>query len=402
VFFLELPNLYEGDYSKLIILPIILLIVGLFLIPNVPLGIDLKGGTLIALQSNTDIEVDTEKVAQALLDIGMEDVSVSAFTNPIGKVTEIELETDDRIRRMNTLTDRITELSSELGIIESELSDIRSRQRRGEEVSGELNSKESERDLRLGEANAALVEVRTLSEDLAGFVVKTSVVGDKTNIKKMKKESTELALESKNEFRDRMIVAVGKVTTFDSFSIHEISPTLSGFFIERVTTYTSIAIVIAVIVVFAIFRVVIPSLAVLIGAFSVVVFALGAMALFQIPLTLASFATLMMLVALSLDTDMMLTIKTIKRTEETPHARVQGAFKTGFVMTTTVIAAFLVLLALGIITRIPTYYQIGAVAVAGLIGDLIATWMLNAVLILWFLEGKYKGLYGKLRGMVKR
>jgi preprotein translocase subunit SecF len=106
----------------------------------------------------------------------------------------------------------------------------------------------------------------------------------------------------------------------------------------------------------------------------------------------------MMLVGLSLDTDMMLTIKTVKRKEGTPRERAYDAFKTGFAMTSTVIVAFVVLLALGMITHIPTYYQIGAVAVAGLFGDLIATWMLNAVLVLWFLEGKY----GKFLHMIKR
>ena len=36
--------------------------------------------------------------------------------------------------------------------------------------------------------------------------------------------------------------------------------------------------------------------------------------------------------------------------------------------------------------RITTYYDISAVALAGLIGDLFATWGINAVTMLWYVE----------------
>jgi hypothetical protein len=39
-------------------------------------------------------------------------------------------------------------------------------------------------------------------------------------------------------------------------------------------------------------------------------------------------------------------------------------------------------------TNIPTYYEISAVALAGLFGDLLATWGINAVILLKYLEKK--------------
>jgi hypothetical protein len=52
--------------------------------------------------------------------------------------------------------------------------------------------------------------------------------------------------------------------------------------------------------------------------------------------------------------------------------------------------AFAILFVLSIITQIPTYYQIAAVAMCGLVGDLIATWCTNAVIVLWNFENKLK------------
>ena len=46
------------------------------------------------------------------------------------------------------------------------------------------------------------------------------------------------------------------------------------------------------------------------------------------------------------------------------------------------------LLALALITHIATYYQIAAVAICGLFGDIIATWFFNAVIVLYYVENR--------------
>jgi len=52
--------------------------------------------------------------------------------------------------------------------------------------------------------------------------------------------------------------------------------------------------------------------------------------------------------------------------------------------------AFLVLFAVSMITHIEVYYEISAVALAGLVGDVFATWGLNAVIVLWHTERQLK------------
>jgi hypothetical protein len=37
-------------------------------------------------------------------------------------------------------------------------------------------------------------------------------------------------------------------------------------------------------------------------------------------------------------------------------------------------------------THIPTYFEISSVALAGLFGDMFATWGINAVVVLYYVE----------------
>lgn len=390
---MKLPNIYAGNYSLLVILPLVLVFISLLLIPQVPYGIDLRGGMLITLQLNA--QVDSAQIQSALASIGVEESEVGTYTNPSGNVAEITISTDPR---MNTIDDLLTTLDgikTKYDSAESTLARLRAEEKQGSDRTSQINEQQRiETDL-MAQAITVESDVFSTATSFAGgaLSVQKSPVDD---IGKIQKACSDAFTEAKDDYKEGIINTLSSVASIQSYSLEEVSPTLSKLFISKVFGVAMLSAILAVVGIFLIFRTLVPSLAVICGAVSDVVMALGAMAIFKIPLTLASFATLMMLVALSLDTDMMLTIKTVKRKEGTPRERAYDAFKTGFAMTSTVIVAFLVLLALGMITHIATYYQIGAVATAGLFGDLIATWMFNAVLVLWHLEGKY----GKILGMV--
>jgi preprotein translocase subunit SecF len=109
------------------------------------------------------------------------------------------------------------------------------------------------------------------------------------------------------------------------------------------------------------------------------------MGLFNIPLTLASFAALLMLVGFSLDTDILLTTRLVKRKGE-PHDNAFEAMKTGLTMSVAAVVAFGALFVLSTMTHIPTYFEISSVALAGLFGDMFATWGINAVVVLYYVE----------------
>ncbi|MEM3408189.1 MAG: hypothetical protein QXW80_02420 [Candidatus Micrarchaeia archaeon] len=387
---MKLPNIYEGNYSLLIIFPLALILISLFLIPNLRYGIDLKGGMLITIQ--TQEQISNQQVKEILSQNNIYDAEVRLYKTPNGNIIEIEIATD---RRVTEIDDKLIEMElllKDSSTIESELARLRSEQ---QTTGKDLSSKIAEDEAKLRSLSIKAKELQSqifsLSEELMGRKAVTQPESS-DEISKIMKAANTVFSEAKVVYKDRLISALSSSISNSDMKLEEVSPALSRLFVSKVLNIALISALLAIVVVFLIFRTFIPSFAVLVGATSDIIMALGAMAFFGIPLTLASFVTLMTLAALSLDTDMMLTIKTVKRREGTPRERAYDAFRTGFAMTTTVIVAFAILMFLGMYTHIPTYYQIGSVAVAGLIGDLIATWCLNSVLILWYLEGKYENL----------
>ena len=169
-------------------------------------------------------------------------------------------------------------------------------------------------------------------------------------------------------------------------SINRVSANLSSRFLEQVVWVVVFSAILAAIVIFFVFRDATPSLLVMVGAASDVVIALGAMGLFGIPFTLPSFAALLMLIGFSLDTDVLLTMRVLKIGEGSARDRVYDAMKTGITMSTTAMLAFIALFVLSTLTHISTYYEISAVALAGLVGDVFATWGINAVLLLHHMD----------------
>ncbi|MEM3455253.1 MAG: hypothetical protein QXF07_01240 [Candidatus Micrarchaeia archaeon] len=387
---MKLPNIYEGNYSLLIIFPLALIIVSLFLIPNLRYGIDLKGGMLITIQ--TQEQINNQQIKEILSQNNIYDAEVRLYQTPNGNIAEIEIATD---RRITEIDDKLIEMESLLkdsSAIESELARLRSEQQAtGKDLSSKIAEDEAKLSSLSSKAKELQSQIFSLSQELMGRKAVTQQESS-DEISKIMKAANAVFSEAKVVYKDRLISALSSSINNSDMKLEEVSPALSRLFVSKVLNIALISALLAIVVVFLIFRTFIPSFAVIVGATSDIIMALGAMAFFGIPLTLASFVTLMTLAALSLDTDMMLTIKTVKRREGTPRERAYDAFRTGFAMTTTVIVAFAILMFLGMYTHIPTYYQIGSVAVAGLIGDLIATWCLNSVLILWYLEGKYENL----------
>ncbi len=144
------------------------------------------------------------------------------------------------------------------------------------------------------------------------------------------------------------------------------------------------------ITVFIIFRNVVPSLAVIFAALSDIIIAVGGMSLFGIPLSIASVGALLMLIGYSVDTDILLTTRILKRREGTVTQRAIEAMKTGLTMAAAAIGS-MVALYLVVIFMIPaaqTLADIAAVLIIGLIADIMATWLMNLGILRWYMEAR--------------
>jgi len=182
--------------------------------------------------------------------------------------------------------------------------------------------------------------------------------------------------EAMKEFTDMGIL-------IEDFSIQTIGPSLGESFWVQAQYAIIIAFILMGIIVFIVFRTFVPSVAVMLAAVSDIIVTLAIMQAIGLPLSLASFAALLMLIGYSIDTDILLTTRLIKKTDKPLNERMRGAFKTGITMTVTTLV---VLIALIVTTTSPVLFSIALVLMMGLTVDIINTWMQNATLLRWHCE----------------
>ena len=181
--------------------------------------------------------------------------------------------------------------------------------------------------------------------------------------------------------------ALNDTATIQSYT--SVGPLLSKQSLNQVYYALAFAFIFMSITVFIIFRNFVPSMAVILAAFCDIVIAIGGMSVFGIPLSLASVGALLMLIGYSVDTDILLTTRVLKRREGTINERAKDAMKTGFTMAAAAIGS---MMALYLVVKFLMPYaqvldQIAAVLIIGLIADVLATWLMNLGILRWYMEG---------------
>jgi preprotein translocase subunit SecF len=139
---------------------------------------------------------------------------------------------------------------------------------------------------------------------------------------------------------------------------------------------------------FALFRTFIPSIAIVISAFSDIVIPVAIMNLVGIKLSLGTVAALLMLIGYSVDSDILLNNHILRRSGDF-YESTYRAMRTGVTMTLTSIAAMTVMTISATLFGIDLMASIGLVLVLGLSADLMNTYMLNVTLLRWY---KFEGV----------
>jgi preprotein translocase subunit SecF len=156
---------------------------------------------------------------------------------------------------------------------------------------------------------------------------------------------------------------------------------------KTLQSQAAIAIVIAfigmAIFIFIAFRTFVPSCAVVLSAFADMAMTAAVMNLVGIPLTLGTTAALLMLIGYSVDSDILLTTRVLKRQGKL-NEKLTGAFRTGIIMTTTTIAAIVALLVVSWFGQVQVIFEISAVLLIGLFFDILNTWLTNVGILKWY------------------
>ena len=137
------------------------------------------------------------------------------------------------------------------------------------------------------------------------------------------------------------------------------------------------------VLVFAMFRSFVPSIAVVISAFSDIVIPIALMNVLGIELSLGTVAALLMIIGYSVDSDILLNNHILRRSGDF-YESTYRAMRTGVTMTLTSISAMIVMTIVASIFGIGLLAAIGTVLVFGLAADLMNTYMLNLSLLRWY------------------
>jgi preprotein translocase subunit SecF len=346
-----LPNFYGKNYKMLLAIPIALYIVFFILIfvwPKVPMGIDFKGGTMVIIRADKPIDA-TELSSLLSQNFELTELKVSSVSGPAGYGVNIQFAADKALE------------------------------------SGEA-SVEAARAALATNPDAALQRARDAVESVKRYLTDTTL----PSVPEEAVNKAELAMieagKNANQQMQDLIKQRFSLSESSAFQRREVSPTLSASFWQTGLNVAIFAVILVTIVIFIFFRKIIPSLAVIECGIFDVGCAVAMMAVFSIPLSLSSIPTLLMLLGYSIDTDVMLTSRMLQRKEKSPAERAYGSLNTGLTMTGTTIGALLVMLLVSYFNQISIIFEISAVLLFGLAGDVIGTWLMNAPLLLWYVE----------------
>ena len=137
------------------------------------------------------------------------------------------------------------------------------------------------------------------------------------------------------------------------------------------------------IVIFVAFRTFVPAVAVVLSAFADMVMTAATMNIVGIPLSLGTLAALLMLIGYSVDSDILLTNRVLKRQGKL-NDKLTGAFRTGIIMTSTTLAAAAAMFIVAWFGSVMILMEISAVLLIGLIFDVMNTWLTNVGILKWY------------------
>ena len=175
------------------------------------------------------------------------------------------------------------------------------------------------------------------------------------------------------------------------FTVQSVGASLGQSFFMQMLKGLLIAFVFMALTVFVYFKVVsgrwlwLPGLFVVWTAFVDILCTLAVVTFSGMHVSAAGLAAFLMLIGYSVDTDILLTVRALKGVEARLPDRIRSAMKTGVMMSLT---AFGAVIAGYFFAQSETVKQIMFILSAGMIFDIIHTWLTNACLLRWYLEKK--------------
>lgn len=328
----KVQKIYEWKhYKRLLILPLIVFFVLVFFAMQVKLGVELKGGVLLSAPTGS-LAIDDKQLAKDILqNFQIEELSIRKAS---GANNFIYLQ-----------------FAGEKGILDAQ----------------------------------SLIEQKKYGEAILLLKGKTGSINATGTDDEI---ANSYFSKAREDFKNSFISFLSLKTGINSadISLSDLGPSLGSFFMGQAQTALILASVFIILMIFYFYRSPVVSLAVVHSAFYDALAGYAILGIAGIPLSLATIAPLLMLIGYSVDTDIMLTDRILKRKGGTPASRAAGAFKTGMTMISTAVVALTVMYFVSSYANIEVLSNISLVLIAGLVCDIMCTYITNASLVLWHLE----------------
>ena len=193
-----------------------------------------------------------------------------------------------------------------------------------------------------------------------------------------------LLIQTKEMDEKNVISKLKEVVEFDESKIEigRIDTAVGSIFWKQAQIALILSFIAIFFIVFVAFRNFIPSIAMTLSTLCDVIIVIAFLSLLGVKLSLPVLAGLLMIIGYSVDTDILLATRMLKRVGEMDE-KIYSAIKTGMTMTLTSMAA---LFCMYIFSGETVLKDISLTLLIGLGADIINTWITNTNLFLWWLK----------------
>ena len=334
---MQFEKWYDKNYKKLLVLPVIILTLSLIYMgffyfqtgDIIYKDVSLTGGTTITIQTEIPSEDLKNIISQSLTDF-----EIKTISNNAGNQLEL----------------MVTVKESETETLEIILEDF---------LGYNLTSKNSSKETTSSSLSADFYKQLIIAVLLAFFWMAAVVF---------------------------LIFSKDRKTKFWIILINILFGYFLGKFFLTINPIISVIIFLAfsIIIIRIYIKNSVPSFAIMLSAFSNILMMLAIVDLIGMKISTAGIVAFLMIIGYSVDTDILLTTRLLKKKENTNTA-LFGAFKTGITMTITSIIAITTALIV-VLPFASVLNQIFTILLIGLFLDLFNTWITNASIIKWYVE----------------
>ncbi|MFH1209767.1 MAG: hypothetical protein V1663_03185 [archaeon] len=237
------------------------------------------------------------------------------------------------------------------------------------------------------------ISITIYKENIDPVIIENSLKGQfpEINVRTLTDIATRrnvgVIVESSTQDEPALKAAIKEIVDFkeQDYSSESSGSSFSKGFYNGLIKALIFAFIFMAIVIFITFRTFIPSVAVLLAVITDIIATFAVISLLGVRLSSAGIVAFLLVIGYSVDTDILQTTRLLRNKQGSLYERLKGSMKTGLTMTVAAIAA----LSVGyFFATSPVLKQIFFIVSIALIIDIIATYIGNASILIWYCKKK--------------